>query len=182
MSERDNNSIRQSAESLLSDELFSYCLSESLSEEGLRQIIDRHELTPKTILRDYDFFHAACLNKQVTEGIIRCLLEYFPDAASTTDEQGGSPLHYACNNTNVTLKIIQLLINAAPDSVSSADIKGWMPLHCSCMKTELDGIAELKILKLLVERHPDAVRYADNNGLLPIHMAGGYGRRSIEFC
>ena len=184
MSERDNNNIRQSAESLLRRELRSYCASESISEEGLRQIIERHKCTPNNNwnVRDYAFFRAACYNEDVDEGIIQCLLEYFPSGANATDQDGSSPLHLACSNTNVTLKIVQLLIDAAPDSVRRVDINGSMPLHCLCMNTELDGIAGLEILKLLIERHQDAVRHVDNDGFLPIHMAGGQGRRSPEFC
>jgi len=184
MSERDNNNIRQSAESLLRRELRSYCASESISEEGLRQIIERHKCTPNNNwnVRDYAFFRAACYNEDVDEGIIQCLLEYFPSGANATDQDGSSPLHLACSNTNVTLKIVQLLIDAAPDSVRRVDINGSMPLHCLCMNTELDGIAGLEILKLLIERHQDAVRHVDNDGFLPIHMAGGQGRRSHEFC
>jgi len=181
MSERENNS-QQSAESLL-EELYFYCESESLSEDDLRQIIEGHELTPNNNwnVRDYDFFLAACINEDVDEGIIRCLLEYFPRAASSIDDIGSSPLNYACCNTHVTPSIIQLLVDAAPDSVRSVDINGWMPLHCLCINTELDERAALEILKLLKKKYPEAVRYADNKGLLPIHRACGAGR-SPEFC
>ena len=72
----------------MESELLSYCRSELLSEEGLRTLIARHRLTPHdnhNLLSDYKFFHAACKNERVTEGIIQCLLEYFPDAASAID-------------------------------------------------------------------------------------------------
>jgi hypothetical protein len=80
-------------------ELRSYCKSDSLSEEGLREIIDRQGLTPNHNHDDvgnYQFFRTACNNERVNEGIIRCLLEYFPDAAaSDTGRSGWSPLHFA---------------------------------------------------------------------------------------
>ena len=64
---------------LLGKELFEFCKSESLSEEGgLHEIIDRHGLKPdntQNISDDYKFFLSACQNERVTEGIIRCLLE-----------------------------------------------------------------------------------------------------------
>ena len=92
MSESGNNNSQQSAESL-SKELYEICNSESLSKEGLHGIIERHDyLTPKNRqVSDYKFFLRACINKRVNEGIIRCLLEYFPDSASATDHRGQLP-------------------------------------------------------------------------------------------
>eukprot|EP00986_Skeletonema_menzelii_P015046 scaffold10957_cov79-Skeletonema_menzelii.AAC.1 len=178
-----NNNGRQSAGSLLKGELRSYCGSESLSEEGLRQLIERHGLIPnKNTLGENDFFVAACRNERVTEGIIQCLLEYFPDDARATNNNGWvSPLYCACVNPNVTLNIIQLLIDAAPASVRSVSNDGCMPLHnLCCSKKMMDDAAEMQILKLLIEKHPEAVRHADNNGCLPIHFAAG--TKSPEFC
>mmetsp|Transcript_14690 Transcript_14690/g.30138 ORF Transcript_14690/g.30138 Transcript_14690/m.30138 type:complete len:179 (+) Transcript_14690:98-634(+) len=166
MSGTDN---RKSAK-LLSDELFSHCLSsDSISEDGLREIIERHS---NSNISNYQFFHAACFNVRVTEGIIRYLLEYFPDAASAIDENGQlRPLHFACINPNVTPNIVQLLIDAAPISVRSEDNIGRLPLHCLCSNNKVDEIAELEILKLLMQKFPEAIRHADNKGYLPIHRA-----------
>eukprot|EP00984_Skeletonema_dohrnii_P019433 scaffold9286_cov79-Skeletonema_dohrnii-CCMP3373.AAC.1 len=97
----DKNSM-QPAESMLSDELLRLCQSDSLSEDGLREIIERRQ------------------NNE--EGIIQCLIKYFPAAASATDEIGRSPLHLACGyNKNVTPGVVQLLIDATPDFVHSED-------------------------------------------------------------
>ena len=180
MSEGGNNG-RQSAAPLLERELFNHCKSESLSVEGLREIIERHGLTlnDNHVSNNYVFFYSACRNERVTEEIIRCLVEYFPNAASTADERGRSPLHYACFNKSVTLNIIQLLVDAAA-SVSSVNPNGMMPLHCLCDNRKLDNAAAIKIMKVLIEKYPEAVRHADNNGLLPIHYASGW--RSPEFC
>eukprot|EP00985_Skeletonema_marinoi_P008647 scaffold3957_cov77-Skeletonema_marinoi.AAC.3 len=99
-----------------------------------------------------------------------------------TDDNGWSPLYYACSNTHhVTVNIIQLLIDAAPNSVSHADNNGWTPLHSLCSNT-LDEAAALEILELLIMKCPEAIRHANNNGELPVHIAGGWGRRSPEFC
>jgi len=181
MSSNDDNS-RQSTES----QLLEFCLSGSLSKKGLREIIERHEiiqwtgLAPHDRVNDYQFFLEACYNKRVTVGIIRYLLEYFPDAIRATDEHGGSPIHYACLNKNVTPEIIQLLIAAAPDSLLSVTNNGHVPLHYFCDSKDEDDRKAMQILKVLIERHPDAVRHADNNGFLPIHMAA-CGGKSPEF-
>mmetsp|Transcript_33822 Transcript_33822/g.50718 ORF Transcript_33822/g.50718 Transcript_33822/m.50718 type:complete len:103 (-) Transcript_33822:665-973(-) len=102
MSESGGNYIRrQSAE----DELYSHCKSESLSENGLHEIIERHgyKLTPNNNPRvsDYKFFRVVCYNRRVTEGIIRCLLEYFPSGATAADEHGQLPLHLALSTTQM---------------------------------------------------------------------------------
>ena len=180
MSESGNNG-RQS-ERLLADELFDYCCqSDFLSEEGLRQIIERHGFkTNHHLLSNYKFFVEACKNERVTEGIIQCLLKYFPDAASITDEESRSPLHFACYNPNVTLSIIHFLIGAAPASVRSVSNVGNMPLHGLCINKEVDDATALEILKLLIERYPEAIRHANKEGKFPIHCASQL--RSPEFC
>ena len=175
-----NNSSDHSAAELLSSELGRFCESELLTEEGLREIIQRHGLAHDEHLGDYKFFHAACRNKRVTEEIIQCLVEYFPDAATATDAYRVTPLHYACYNKNVTLGIIQLLFDAAPDSVRSVNDGDSTPLHYLCCNKKVDEATPLKILKLLIEKHPEAARHASNEGFLPIHCASG--RRSLEFC
>eukprot|EP00985_Skeletonema_marinoi_P006700 scaffold2911_cov73-Skeletonema_marinoi.AAC.1 len=180
MSESGNNNDSRLSAVLLSEELFSYCNSESLSEEGLRDIIERGLAPNNHHVWDYQFFHAACYNKRFNEGITRCLLEYFPVAVSAANNHGHLPLHFACQNPNMTLKIIQLLIDAAPDSVRSEDDYGRMPLHYFCGNKQLDDAAALEILKLLIEKYPEAVRHAGNGGSLPIHCA--CLSRRPEFC
>jgi ankyrin repeat protein len=181
MSESGDN--RRQTTALLSNELLAHCGSDSLSEDGLREIIiERHECASpnRNPNIDYKFFHAACHNERVNEGIIQCLLEYFPDAASATDNDGWTPLHDAFWNKNITLNIVQLLIDAAPITVRHVNNKGHMPLHILCGNRNVDDIAAREILKLLIEKHPESVRHADNRGFLPIHAA--FRSRSPEFC
>eukprot|EP00986_Skeletonema_menzelii_P019488 scaffold28164_cov166-Skeletonema_menzelii.AAC.1 len=180
MSEGDNNDGQTAG--LLFYELFFFCNTEVLTEDGLRDILEPYRLTPKDALSNYDyFFHHACDNEKVTEGIIRYLLEYFPDAASATFE-GWAPLHNACGNPNVTTGIIQVLINSAPDSVRSVSNTGNTPLHMLCNNIKVDEATAMQILKLLIEKYPEAVRHTNNNdGYLPIHIAS-VRTKSPEFC
>ena len=171
----------------LSSELFGFCESDSLSEERLGEIFERHGLMPANndtddYVENYEFFLEACYNARVTEGIIRCLLEYFPAAASASNEDGWSPLHVVCCNKNVTLNIIQLLIDAAPNSVRSETNHGNMPLHYLYMNTRLDETTAVKILRFLLEKCPEAVRHADSEGRLPIHVAASWGKSPEELC
>jgi len=178
MSESDNDSW-QSAD-WLSDELFSYCQSETLSEDGLREIIE-HNNDQHDVSDDYSFFRMACCNEECTEEIIRCLLEYFPDAISDADNNGKLPLHAACLNNYVTIGIIQLLIDAAPDSVRHQDNAGLMALHHLCSNRELDEMTASPILKLLLVKNPESIYHANNDGLIPIHIACMVSQ-STEFC
>eukprot|EP00984_Skeletonema_dohrnii_P023014 scaffold12136_cov114-Skeletonema_dohrnii-CCMP3373.AAC.2 len=165
----------------LSNELLEFCQSDSLSEEGLRQIIERHgsgSVTRVNHIGSYKFFHEACRNGSLTEGIIRCLLENFPDAVSSACSNGR--LHCVWLNPNVTLNIIKLLIDAAPDSVRSVNNFGSMPLHHLCRNKDLDDAIAIQFSKLLIEKYPAAVRHANNKGYLPIHIASG--NKSPEFC
>eukprot|EP00985_Skeletonema_marinoi_P007546 scaffold3316_cov94-Skeletonema_marinoi.AAC.29 len=159
----------------LSNELLEFCKSDSLSEEGLRQIIERHGCQPNNhdYEGDYKFFREACRNDLLTEEIIRCLLEYFPAAARSTGGNGQLPLHCVCWKPNATLNIIKLLIDAAPDSVHSVNNFGSMPLHHICRNIDLDDATAMQILKLLIEKCPAALRHANNKGLFPIHIASG---------
>jgi hypothetical protein len=58
--------------------------------DGLREIIERHGAAPKNNDPDpgdidYEFFHEACRNERVIEGILRYLIEYFPNAVRDAD-------------------------------------------------------------------------------------------------
>jgi ankyrin repeat protein len=159
--------------------LFHHCQSDSLSEGSLREIIERHEIDGS--LSNYDFFFAVCRNQKFNEGILRCLLEYFPAAPSAINDFGSMLLHESLLHQNVTLNIIQLLINAAPDSVRQVEYYvGWMPLHYLCHNPNVDDMTALAILQLLIEKCPEAVRHTDCNGNLPIHSSVMVPR-SLEF-
>jgi ankyrin repeat protein len=192
MNERGNNT-NQSVCALLK-ELTEFCQSDLLSEDGLHEIIERHGCAPNNDDPNinYEFFHEACRNEKVTEGILRCLLEYFPNAAKNTDgcvfngeeNVGGcTPLHIICrDNSHVTLNIVELLIDAYPDSLRHEDNKGFTPLHKLCRNEDLDDKeVGLKILKLLLEKGPESARHATiTAGVLPIHIAAAY--QTPKFC
>ena len=170
---------------LLEEELTEFCRSESLSLDGLREIIkrDEHESAAANNNNDitnYEFFHSACDNEKATEGIFRCLLKYFPKAIRSTGEEGQLPLHYICLNKNVTLKIAQLLIDAYQDSLRHENNKGSMPLHLLCLNNFLGDEVGLDILNLLIESCPESVRHAASDGILPIHVAAQC--QSPDFC
>ncbi len=165
----------------LEKELIDFCRSESLSVGGLRGIIIE-KYNHHHNVENYDFFLWACRNERVTEGILRCLLEYFPDAASYSCSDGYVPLHFVCDNKNATLGMVQLLIDACPESLRRANNDGWTPLHLLCNNKRIADSTAVDILGMLLERCPEAVRRAQTNGALPIHIAAGQGSKSFEFC
>ena len=180
MSGRGNNS--QSYNAALLKDLTEFCRSDSLSEGGLHEIIERHGCAPNNNdpSNDYAFFHQACDNERLTEGILRYLLECFPNAVRDTDEGGHLPLHYICRNKNVTLGMVQLLIDAYPDSLRHENNYGGLPLHYLCGNENPDEKVKVEILKLLIERYPESVRHVARFGILPIHFAAAI--QSPEFC
>jgi ankyrin repeat protein len=172
-----------SSSSTLCQELSACCRSDSVSEDGLRAIIERHEVAPNnSTINNYAFFHEACRNERLTEGIIRCLLEYFPNAIRGIEEYcqyGYLPLHTAINNEHVTLGVVQLLIDAFPDSLLHQCNDGWMPLHLFCLNKFVDEEVTEESIKMIVDKCPESVRHSASIGL-PIHFAAGY--RSLEIC
>ena len=179
---------RQSTDALI-NELGRVCRSElTLShifpENRLREILERYGCAPNNNLNidRYTFFFLACENELMTEGILRCLLEYFPNAASDTHSSGVMPLHVmCCCNKNVTLGMVQLLIEACPESIDRTN-NGVTPLHALSKNGEnLDDSVAVDILGFLLERCPEAVRRADDDGHLPIHLAL-MSSKSFEFC
>ena len=174
----NNQQTINNLQQTINNQLIEFCLSDSLSEDGLREILERFN---NNLNIDHDLFLVVCRNKKVTEGIILCFLEYFPDAVRHTDGIGLLPLHMICNNKNATRGMVQLIIDACPDSIDRGDNDGWTPLHYLCSNKTLEDTAALDILGLLLERCPEAAQRAAG-GALPIHAACGIGLRSPEFC
>ena len=161
-------------------ELSKFCRSESLSKDGLKDIIESYGCTPNHPgIDNYDFFHLACKNKKVKEAILRYLLDYFPDAGSAIHEDE-TPLHVICRNQNATLGMVQLLIDASPDSLRHQDFADMTPLYYFCYNRKFGDEVGLEILKLLLEKCPESVRLVARFGNLPIHAAASF--QSADFC
>ena len=181
MSERRVSS--PSTTNALRAELSAICKSHLISENGLREIIERHGCAPnQPDIQSSDFFCEACYNEKVTDGIIRYLLEYFPGAASATVAYGQTPLHILCRNKNATLEITHRLIDEFPDALRQQDYNDELPLHDLCQNVNLDDTVALVILNLFVAKCPESVRHANYDGDLPIHLACSWGEKSPEFC
>jgi ankyrin repeat protein len=173
----------QSTDALLK-ELVEFCHSDSLSENGLREIFQRYGCAPPLNINndfvDNGFFLLVCKNEKISEEIIRYLLEYFPRAAATS-VSGLTPLHTILfANKNVTRGMVQLLIDACPESPRLANDAGNTPLHVLCTNENIEDTTAVDILGLFLERCSEAAQRAAGDGDLPIHIAAR--RKSIEFC
>ena len=170
MSDQNNN-----RQTLLTAQLADYCRSDFLSEDALRDKINRLRVVVLPHDRDTTdeelLLHEVCDNERVTEGTIRCILGKITTAAMADDDDGKLPLHYVLWNENVTLKMVQLLIDAAPESIMHQDNNGFMPIHQICGNYDLEEEKALKILKFLIDKSPQSARHADKYGYLPIHLA-----------
>ena len=166
----------------LSDELLLFCQSDSISLEGLHEILQRYGMTANDSrhISDYTFFLHACYNEHVDEAIIKCLIDIFPAAVSVIDEDGQFPLHLACMNDNATPGIIRLLVTADPSSRQVADEEGNTPLHHLCVARSRNDPVNIEILKILLTNCSSTSKHANNTGVLPIHYASM--AQSPEFC
>jgi ankyrin repeat protein len=167
MSGAGNNSS-QSVGALLK-ELSECCRSEFLSEDGLRAIIERHNnchAAPKfdDPSHKYIFFYQACFNEKVTEGILRYLLECFPNAIRFIPDYDF--FSKACRNQSVTEGILRCLLEYFPKAVRYTDILGGeLPLHYICLNINVT----LVMVQLLIDAFPESLRQENDKGRIPLH-------------
>lgn len=105
----------------LLEELNDICGSDLLSLDDVRDklnptfydnnnryaILEEDEVTiPPRVVHHSPFFHRACMNEKVTLEIVKCLLDYFPDAGSASAEfyqsEEGGPLPVSCKEFRST--------------------------------------------------------------------------------
>ena len=128
MSESDDNEAAEE----LANELFENCQF-NITEEGIREIIERHKLSTsnnhhhqEVKVSDSHFLQMACTNEKVTEGIMQCLLDYFPDAVNDVDMGMGyshSTLHVktaACHLISFNSSSMQIPIRFV-SKITTAD-------------------------------------------------------------
>ncbi len=123
-------------------------------------------------------------NERVDKGIIRCLLEYFPDAISLKLQtfDGKSLLHFAClkpsleppeehyeyyeSNIDAVLESIKVIYDAHPEAIDNTfvqDIQRWHPQVQLLVIIELVYACQAKDHRLMMA--------PDENGYLPLHTA-----------
>jgi len=130
---------------------------------------------------EYDYFPRACMNKNVTYEIIRCLLDIYPNSAAVRSNDinnNAFPLHMACSNESCPDSIIKLLMEENPEALGSfchtigiwpydydptTHSTGFLPLHYYLTRRKNVNI---DTVKMLVEAYPEALV-----DMAPIHVA-----------
>lgn len=112
--------------------------------------------------------HKACV-LQPPESVIEQLLEAYPDAVSSRDQDSWLPIHcatfYGANSS-----VITTLLDAYPKGSQSKCDEGRLPLHYACLKG-----ASQSVVEVLLESFPKGAMIKDEEGRLPIHHATSKG-------
>mmetsp|Transcript_28538 Transcript_28538/g.57437 ORF Transcript_28538/g.57437 Transcript_28538/m.57437 type:complete len:570 (+) Transcript_28538:252-1961(+) len=138
-------------------EWFNYCENiESMTEDGVRCRVDEFVQHGYQIEEDNEFLHALCLNENVTEGMVRYLLDAFPGADKIIDNIGQTPLHCACHNEAIKEEVISCLIEHFPGAAAIADEKGRLPLHVAF---EDNPNVTLSVVKILIDAQPETAHH-----------------------
>lgn len=100
--------------------------------------------------------------------ILELLVSSYPQALTTRDYDGSTPLHIACQLGYVSPNIVQLL--ASSKSLRVVDKDGSLPLHMYCDQQTEDAILNLQVVELMVERFHKSARKLNRDGRTPLHL------------
>mmetsp|Transcript_14209 Transcript_14209/g.34260 ORF Transcript_14209/g.34260 Transcript_14209/m.34260 type:complete len:623 (-) Transcript_14209:1777-3645(-) len=112
--------------------------------------------------------HKACV-LQPPESLVEALMEAYPDATGSRDQDGWLPVHCACFY-GASGKVVTTLLSVNPKGAQSKDDEGRLPLHYACLKG-----ASQHVVDVLLENFPKGAMNKDEEGRLPIHHACSKG-------
>ena len=169
------------------NEAYKYLLDFCQEQEDLTVSLLREKLEagPADIVRgnlhpdiecNGTLLHGVCYNPRVTLGVVRYLVEIYPEAVRVQTEYCWLPLHRACNNAACPDDVIEYLVDLYPDALGVSWPPRGLPLHCllgrqtsNRIDVKLGNATEevlhelnLDIVKRLVEAYPEALTNQDN--------------------
>ena len=112
--------------------------------------------------------HKACV-LQPPEHAVHALLDAYPDAANSHDQDGWSPAHCACFY-GASESIVNALMHTYPAGAHAKDDEGRLPLHYACLKG-----AALGVVEVLLATYAKGALVKDSEGRLPVHHACSKG-------
>jgi ankyrin repeat protein len=115
--------------------------------------------------------HAA-IEAQASYGVIKLLLNAYPEAARVQDAFLKLPLHLALKSKN-NFSIIKILLEVYPEGVKVEDNIGSLPLHYAVWSS-------FDVVKLLLDTYPEGVKVRGKEGNLPLHNAARYYNASYD--
>ena len=113
--------------------------------------------------------------------LIQYLIEPYPEAVNSTDNDGNLPLHIACLMA-ASRNVIQLALDRFTGDdrnhrrLSVVNNDGQVPLHCYAICQGADTDA----LQPLLDLYPEGIHATDRNGRLPLHVACTNFSSSLE--
>jgi hypothetical protein len=168
-----------------------YCMSNPnfakfRDEEGnvaLHHAVNRSDpnlLVVCELIKDYPFatsvknihgnlpLFIACTQNKVHAGVIRALLQAFPEGA-TRKLKGNLALHLLCYKGAPSPESVRSLVNSNPSAVSTPNTFGNLPLHylCSIERPCLQTVS----VRIIMEAYPAAVVFKNKVGQTPIDLA-----------
>lgn len=108
--------------------------------------------------------HKACV-LQPQEYVIEALVEAFPDATVSKDQDGWLPIHCACFYS-ASEGVVNTLLTVNPKCSMIKDDDGRLPIHYACIKGATEGV-----VSALIGSNPKSAMSKDDEGRLPIHHA-----------
>ena len=134
-------------------------VTKNLSTKKLTNDIKVHSYNfPTTIL------HHACTIESVPINVIQKIIEVYPEACLTEDEDGCLPIHLACYITHHSFQVIRALMIACPQSCLKRDnFGGDIPLYIILQKS--DPNLELNV-KNLIDSIPASCIYKEDTSVL----------------
>jgi ankyrin repeat protein len=162
------------------------CDTEPIRNSGVAKQLD---LSAVSSTRD------SSVRERFSPGVVKALLDSYPEGAAVKDDTGWMPLHLVCRTNPDGEPLVRLLLDAHPEGATVRDRDGRLPLHWACChrfsrmsgydSNDLDTEAldrecardpAESMLELLLEIYPDGVRKRERNyGFLPLHIACASG-------
>ena len=137
------------------------------------------------------------VSSSVNLAVLHALLEVYPDAARTFDDDGFLPIHRlvdrgttpnvmqkSTNNPNSSTTInpvcesLRWLLDIYPQALRCPNSDGCLPLHRAIDQDD----PHIDMIKQIISGHPGAVLQGDDEGYFPLHLALDRSVPNSEVC
>ena len=118
--------------------------------------------------------HRALNEKSISVGVIKMIVNGYPNAVQVENNRGWRPLQIACINS--ALDVVQYMLGSNTCLLSNlVDEEGNNSLHLACKG------GNCEVMKYLLEEHASLAMTANKMNLLPLHELCDKSRKEIIF-
>lgn len=118
--------------------------------------------------------HRALNEKSISVGVIKMIVNGYPNAVQVENNRGWRPLQIACINS--ALDVVQYMLGSNTSLLSNlVDEEGNNSLHLACKG------GNCEVMKYLLEEHASLAMTANKMNLLPLHELCDKSRKEIIF-